>query len=146
MKLLSEKNIRILAIKDTLFWRKNRIQIKQYMKMGNQYEKTKPKNTNTLERKRIINGKEIEYEEYTNGTRYIILEISEETYEGRSTMERRESYSRRIKYKNEELTEEETISYEEFKEFFDNRYRKATDERKRSDIKLRRNKYYVYYD
>ena len=60
MKLLSEKNIRILAIKDTLFWRKNRIQIKQYMKMGNQYEKTKPKNTNTLERKRIVNGKEIE--------------------------------------------------------------------------------------
>ena len=114
--------------------------------MGNQYEKTKPKNTNTLERKRIVNGKEIEYEEYTNGTRYIILEISEETYEGKSTMERRESYSRRIKYKNEELTEEETISYEEFKEFFDNRYRKATDERKRSDIKLRRNKYYVYYD
>ena len=29
--------------------------------MGNQYEKTKQKNTNTLERKRIINGKEIEY-------------------------------------------------------------------------------------
>ena len=114
--------------------------------MGNQYEKPKAKNTNLYEKRKTINGKEVEYEEYIEYTNMRIIEELSEGYEAERIFERTSTYFKKIKYKNEEEGPEKEITYREYANFHDYVYRKAPDEKRKSDIKLKWNKYYVYYD
>ena len=114
--------------------------------MGNQYEKPKAKNTNLYERKKTINGKEVEYEEYIQYEKMKMIEELSEGYGAERIFKRTSTYFKIIKYKNEEKLPEEEITYREFANFMDYIYRKAPNEKRKSDIKLKWNKYYVYYD
>ena len=99
--------------------------------MGNKYENQKLFLSTNNTGKRIIKGNEIEYECYKERKDYILIfnpdmdmksdqhGIGQKTY-----------YSKEIKFKNEEI-EKETIEYEEFREFYDNRWRRTLSEKRK---------------
>ena len=98
--------------------------------MGIKYDEEKKNNDKSTEnaKKRIVNNREIEYECYKEKIEYINFEPGY-GYEERSTWDRREIYySREIKFKNEEELLKETIEHEEF---YDKRWRRTPNERRK---------------
>jgi len=77
---------------------------------------------------RIINNKEVEYECYKEKTEYTNYQPGF-GYEERGTWDERIiSYSKEIKFKNEEELLKENIDHKEFTEFYDERWRRTPNE------------------
>src|ERR1043165_4990590 len=99
--------------------------------MGNQFNQT---NRNiTYEKRKTINGKEVEYEKYIQYEKMRMIKELSEGYEAERIFERTSTYFKVIKYKNEEESLEKEITYREYANFMDYVYRKAPDEKRKSD-------------
>src|SRR5438874_5585267 len=91
---------------------------------------------------RFINRRRIEYECYEERTEYINYEVNT-GYDERSTFDRVEYYySKEIKFKDGQIVEEKNIDHKEYTEFYDERWRSAPDERRKSKYTIKTTKKY----